>query len=73
MDTNPCGFCGQIVSGAIDGSNVTFTLNTLPSFLFLFCNGAFLVPNVGYTISGTKITLARAPEVGDVLYATICN
>src|ERR1700733_9110760 len=71
MNNNPTGFSGQVPSGTIDGRNATFTITTIPGFLFLFHNGVFLMPEVGYAISGKTITLVYVPEVGDVLYAAI--
>ncbi len=60
-----------IPSGAIDGTNVTFTLPFTPvvgSLVMLNYNGVTLVPGLGYTISGNTITMAIAPQPGDILY-----
>ena len=56
-------------TGAINGTNVTFTLATAPSpatSLILVLNGATQTPGTGndFTISGTTITYATAPPTG---------
>src|SRR3990167_8546159 len=60
-------------SGAINGSNVTFTLAATPDSgtLRLYRNGVRLKAGSGndYTLSGGTITMAQAPESGDVLLA----
>jgi hypothetical protein len=58
-------------AGTIDGTNTHFTISRIPSFLMIQQNQGLLVPGVGYTISGTNLTFAMAPNIGDVLYATI--
>lgn len=61
----------EVPTGAIDGSNVTYTLaHTLnANSECVFKNG--ILQNVGtgndYTISGVTITMASAPATGDVL------
>lgn len=62
-------------SGAVNGSNVTFTLAFAPtstSVIWLYRNGILL--NYGssndYTISSLTITMNQAPESGDVLKCT---
>ncbi len=64
----------QVPAGAINGTNVTFTLTQSPALLYLQQNGNLLIPGVGYTtavVAGTfTITLAAAPEPGDSLYAS---
>jgi hypothetical protein len=57
------------ITGAINGSNVTFQLSgqPLPVTSLLFAvNG---VIQTGYTISGQTVTLATAPHTGNVLSA----
>ena len=49
-------------SGAINGSNVTFTLvHTVPFNLQLFLNGLLLQLSINYTVSGNTITFSTAP------------
>jgi hypothetical protein len=60
----------EVPSGAIDGSNVTFTLAHTPivGTECVFLNG--LLQNAGgndYTISGAVITFVLAPETGSVI------
>lgn len=59
---------GETPSGAINGSNVTFTLAHTPSpalSLQLFKNGQLLSPvGVDYTLVGLTITLNAAPQTG---------
>lgn len=72
----------EIPAGAIDGINVTFTLDHTPvDQIMLYLNGQYLAPSDNvtlegdnvtggdYTISTTTITLAAAPIVGDKLLA----
>jgi hypothetical protein len=64
----------EIPGGAIDGTNVTFTLAAAPNpttSLRLYRNGVLLEAGVEYTISGSSITFAtsRAPQTGDTLVA----
>jgi hypothetical protein len=64
----------QTPAGPINGSNVTFTLTVSPqTLLILQYNSAVLVNGSGYTtaiVNGVfTITLAVAPQIGDVLYA----
>ena len=59
-------------AGAIDGVNVTFTLNNAPSpaaSLMLKLNGVTQRSGAGndYTLSGTTITFANPPTAGDSL------
>jgi hypothetical protein len=60
----------QVPAGTINGVNKVFTLTLAPVLLFLQYNSAVLQPGVGYTLSGSTVTLAIAPEVGDSLYAS---
>jgi hypothetical protein len=59
-------------TGAINGSNVTFTLLNAPSppsSLFLVRNGVVLQPMNGFTLSSETITVTIAPSVSDSLEA----
>lgn len=60
-------------SGAINGSNVTFTLAHTPNptnSLKLFLNGYQLVYGVDFTLSGATITMVNiTPKTGDTLIA----
>jgi len=65
---------GETPSGAMNGSNVTFTLAHTPSpgsSLQLFLNGLRLSAGAGndYTLSGATITMANAPAEGGALIA----
>lgn len=58
----------QTPSGAVNGSNVTFTVSG--SITALFVNGQFMTPGgVDYTLSGTTITMITAPPTNSVIYA----
>ena len=61
----------QVPSGTMDGANATFTLAASTTMTMLFLNGAFLAKDVGYTLSGTTITMQSGyiPFTGDTLYA----
>ena len=61
---------GEIPSGTINGSNVTFTLSSAPQGeVMLFYNGQRLRSGVGndFTMSGATITMTFAPTGSDVL------
>jgi hypothetical protein len=60
-------------SGSINGVNDTYTLTTTPTKLILWYNGLALKPGVGYSITGSTITMSAGyiPETGDSLYAAI--
>jgi len=61
----------EIPSGLINGSNVTFTLANAPeaSSVCVFLNGLLQQMGSGkdFTISGSTITFAIAPDIGDVV------
>ncbi len=51
------------VTGAIDGSNVTFTIATTPtSDILLFLARQPQMPTLDFTVSGGTITYAVAPD-----------
>ena len=59
-------------SGAINGTNLTFTLTQTPntSSLLLYLNGVFQsAGGEDYTLSGSTITFVQAPLTGSVLSA----
>ena len=61
-------------SGSIDGSNVSFTLSYTPtanSAVQVYLDGIFQEQGSGkdYTVSGTTITFATAPSLGQALIA----
>lgn len=60
-------------TGMINGTNRTFSVASSGSLVLLFYNGTLQQQGVGedYTISGTTITMANAPVIGDNLYALI--
>lgn len=60
---------GGVPSGTINGTNTVFTLTnggvpltSDPQQLEVYLNGVFQVPGLGYTLSGTTITYAVAPQ-----------
>lgn len=66
-------FVVEAPSGAINGSNVTFTLSETPaanSAVKLTLDGIELVPTTHFTLSGTTITMADAPSLGQNLQAS---
>lgn len=63
----------EIPSGSINGSNLTFTLSSLPAephAALVMLDGLPLMQGAGldYTISGQTITMAVAPALGQKLY-----
>jgi hypothetical protein len=79
--SGPCGDANAIFfvdsenpSGILDGTNRVFTLAGVPAnggSLHLFRNGILLKEGLGYTLSGSMITMAAAdpPAAGDTLQA----
>jgi len=67
---------GELPSGTINGTNLTFTLASAPSpasSLMLFKNGVLLAQGVDYALSGVTVTFANttvAPQTGDLLTAS---
>lgn len=53
------GYTKETPVGAINGSNVTFTVTHTP--VFIVSDGVTLFENVGYTISGLTITMDNPP------------
>jgi len=56
-------------SGAINGTNVTFTLANTPNpvaSLRIYLNGFYQVQGKDYNISGTTITYDEAPSSGSI-------
>lgn len=74
--TGPAGPAGagstQLVTptGAVNGSNLVFTLPVSTSGATVFING-LQVLRTGYTVSGTTLTFVVAPETGDRVEALI--
>ena len=65
-------FASETPSGAINGSNQTFTLAATPSpatSLKLRWNGQWVSVSEDYTLSGNTITTLFTPEVSDTLRA----
>ncbi len=59
-------------AGAINGSNVTFTLAHAPSpgiSLQFYINGVLQIQGTDYTLSGSTITMTSAPSAGAQLVA----
>lgn len=63
----------EVVNGACNGSNVTFTLSHPPSpqlSLLLNYNGLVLIQGVDFSLSGLTITfISFIPQTGDRLEA----
>lgn len=61
----------EVPAGTIDGTNVFFALTFTPvaGSLILTRNRLPDTPGLQYTITGTTITYAGAPQIGDSLYA----
>jgi len=62
--STPPTFVDEVPTGAIDGSNTSFTISHAPNpalSLQLESDGTSLAPTVGYSISGTTLTLVFAP------------
>ena len=58
--------------GAVNGSNVTFTLAHSPSpanSLKLYDNGVLQIQGTDYTLAGAMITFSNAPSTGDEMVA----
>jgi hypothetical protein len=58
-----------VPTGAIDGSNLAFTLSHTPILLWLYKNGVFQTPGVDYSLATATITYTIAPLSGDAHYA----
>ena len=58
------------ISGTINGSNTSFTLNKAPAtanHLMVIINGVLQIWGTGYTVSGTTLTTTSAPATGSVM------
>jgi hypothetical protein len=61
---------GEVPTGSIDGSNVTFGLGHPPSgSLHLYLNGLRQIPTTQYSVTGPTITMVTAPTPGSTLLA----
>ena len=72
--TMPTGSAvGTVVvpTGTKDGSNTAFTLPFAPTLLILIYNGSVLSNGVGYSRSGSSLTMATPPESDSVLEAYV--
>jgi len=60
---------GEVPTGSINSSNTVYTLANTPiaGSVKVYWNGMKMRVGVGYTISGTTITMAVAPDTGDTL------
>ena len=57
-------------TGTIDGTNTTFTLAHTPNpttTLLIFLNGLKLRPTTDFSVSGTTLTMVKAPRTGAIL------
>lgn len=61
----------EIPSGAMNGTNTTYSLSITPTVMMLFMNGQMLAEDVGYTRVSNIITMQSGyiPFSGDSLYA----
>ena len=58
------------ISGTINGSNTSFTLNKAPAsanHLMVIINGVLQIWGTGYTVSGTTLTTTSAPATGSTM------
>jgi hypothetical protein len=58
-------------TGTVDGSNDTFTLSSTPhsnKSVSVFLNGLMLRQGIHYTVSGSTITFAGPPSLGQEVY-----
>lgn len=64
--------CLEVPSGAINGSNVTFTTAFTPvvNSEMIFLNGLAQQRTIDYTMSGSTITFTTAPLTGDTITTT---
>jgi len=70
MEDGTLFYTGEIPVGSINDSNTTFTLANSPKpagSLEVTLNGAELMVNEDYTISGDTLTLLIAPPTGSLL------
>lgn len=60
---------GEVPSGTMNSSNTIFTIANTPisGSLKVYWGGQKLRVNVGYTLSGTTLTLTNPPDSGDTL------
>lgn len=60
---------GEVPSGTMNSSNQTFTIANTPiaGSVQVFWGGQKLRVGVGYTISGTTLTMTNPPDNGDIL------
>jgi hypothetical protein len=66
------GSIDETPTGAMDGSNTTFTLSFTPNppeSLWLELNGIFQDPGIDFTLSGNTITFTVAPKADDWMVA----
>ncbi|HYW41436.1 MAG TPA: hypothetical protein VE959_01185 [Bryobacteraceae bacterium] len=76
--SGPCGSAssfvdGETPSGIVDGSNTSFSLSAAPdpvSSLDLYRNGLMQKSGQDFTLSGSSLQLAAAPQPGDTLLAS---
>jgi hypothetical protein len=63
----------EVPAGTVNGSNVTFTVSRISSFLALFNNGILLTSGNDYTLAGLTITFLTGaiPQSGDTLSALL--
>jgi hypothetical protein len=63
----------EIPQGAINGTNLIFTLAAVPPSLVLFKDGIVQTPGQDYSILGTIITfiVGNAPDTGSNLFAIV--
>lgn len=74
LTVSPVFVDGETPAGAVNGSNITFTLANTPSpatSLDLYRNGLVQTIGVDYTVSGNTITFLQVamPQTGDLLQA----
>ena len=55
----------EVPAGALDGTNLTFTLSSAPSVMELFLNGVKQRINTDFNLSGSTIMFTVAPKPTD--------
>jgi hypothetical protein len=58
---------GEVPTGTINGTNCIFSISKSLSQATVWLNFP-LIPGLGYTLVGTVLTYANAPQIGDSLY-----
>lgn len=68
---NGSDYIQEAPSGAVNSSNVTFTLANTPvaGTLLVYLDGLYQIPTTHYSISGATITMVTAPATAQDIRA----